>query len=43
MLDFVDVVIHLFEPGQRSYYDLEGLWSDAEPVAWERAGVSSKP
>lgn len=36
VLDFVDVVVHLFEPGQRAYYDLDGLWSDAETVSWER-------
>jgi ribosome-associated protein len=36
VVDFVDVVAHLFEPGQRAYYDLEGLWSDAPIVAWER-------
>jgi ribosome-associated protein len=36
VLDFVDAVVHLFEPGQRAYYDLDGLWSDAESVSWER-------
>lgn len=36
VLDFVDVVVHIFEPSQRAYYDLEGLWSDAEAVSWER-------
>ena len=34
--DFVDVVVHLFEPDQRLYYDLESLWSDASRVAWRR-------
>jgi ribosome-associated protein len=32
VVDFVDVVVHLFEPGQRQYYDLESLWADAKPV-----------
>ena len=36
VVDFIDVVVHLFEPGRRDYYDLEGLWSDAEQVAWPR-------
>ncbi len=36
VLDFVDVVVHIFEPETRAYYDLEMLWGDAEPVAWER-------
>ena len=34
--DFVDVVLHLFEPTHREYYDLEGLWSDAIEVSWKR-------
>jgi len=35
--DFVDLVAHIFEPAHRSYYDLEGLWSDARVVVWERS------
>ena len=34
--DFVDVVVHLFEPGQRAWYDLEGMWADAPRVEWRR-------
>jgi ribosome-associated protein len=36
--DFVDLVAHIFEPAHRSYYDLEGLWSDARVVEWQRSG-----
>lgn len=36
VIDFVDFVAHLFEPGQRAYYDLETLWSDAESVDWRK-------
>ena len=39
--DFVDVVVHLFEPGQRAWYDLEGMWADAPRVEWRR-NVPSK-
>lgn len=43
VLDFVDVIVHLFEPNARSYYDLESLWIDAERVAWRQsASISSK-
>jgi ribosome-associated protein len=28
-LDFVDLVIHLFDPATRAHYDLELLWGDA--------------
>lgn len=37
LADFVDVVLHLFEPNTRAYYDLETLWPDARRVPWERA------
>jgi len=30
LLDFVDVVIHIFDREYRDYYDLELLWGDAE-------------
>ncbi len=36
VIDFVDLVAHLFEPDQRAYYDLESLWADAESVPWRR-------
>ena len=29
VLDYVDVVLHLFTPAMRSYYALEQLWKDA--------------
>lgn len=35
VVDFVDVVVHLFDADTRAYYDLESLWADAGPVDWE--------
>jgi ribosome-associated protein len=32
VLDYGDVVVHLFSPEQRSYYDLEELWSEGNVV-----------
>ncbi|HYM91115.1 MAG TPA: ribosome silencing factor [bacterium] len=32
LLDFGDVVIHIFAPSERAYYDLERLWGDAAVV-----------
>jgi len=36
LADFVDVVVHVFEPNQRAHYDLEMLWGDATRVDWKR-------
>lgn len=30
VVDYGDVVVHLFSPDQRKYYDLEELWSDGK-------------
>ena len=35
LLDFVDFVVHVFHPTLRSFYQLERLWADAEPVPVE--------
>ena len=32
LLDYGDVILHLFAPEERAYYDLEGLWHTATPV-----------
>ncbi|NTU59246.1 MAG: ribosome silencing factor [Chlorobiaceae bacterium] len=29
LIDYIDVVVHIFQPDERSFYDLESLWSDA--------------
>ncbi len=33
LLDYNDVVVHVFQQSARLYYDLEGLWMDASRVA----------
>ena len=43
VVDFVDLVAHLFEPNQRAYYDLESMWSDAFDVDWSRPEGEEPP
>ena len=33
LLDYVDLVVHIFHPTLREFYQLERLWSDAAVVA----------
>jgi ribosome-associated protein len=41
LLDYVDVVVHVFAPEERDYYDLERLWSDAPRIAFEEQPTGS--
>ncbi len=43
LLDYIDVIVHLFLPEARSYYDLELLWGDAPRVPWQPAGAEEPP
>ncbi|MDD5381000.1 MAG: ribosome silencing factor [Phycisphaerae bacterium] len=42
LLDYVDVVIHIFDAEYRDYYDLELLWGDAKRLKWEKPKRSRK-
>jgi ribosome-associated protein len=35
LLDYIDVVVHVFGTEERAYYDLERLWSDSPKVRWD--------
>jgi ribosome-associated protein len=35
LLDFVDVVVHIFRKDSREFYSLEELWGDAETIRVE--------
>lgn len=30
LLDYFNIIVHIFQPEARTFYDLESLWSDAE-------------
>jgi ribosome-associated protein len=34
LLDFGDVIVHIFGPQEREYYRLERLWSEAKTVVY---------
>lgn len=34
ILDYGDVILHIFDEGTREFYDLERLWADAEVFTW---------
>ncbi len=34
VVDYVDVIVHLFNEEQRTYYDLDSLWGDSPKVEW---------
>jgi ribosome-associated protein len=36
VLDFVDVVVHLFDEQHRRYYDLEIIWGEGPKVRWRK-------
>jgi len=37
LVDFVDVIVHIFHPEKREYYALEDLWADAPEVKWKKS------
>ncbi|HEX2730684.1 MAG TPA: ribosome silencing factor [Polyangiaceae bacterium] len=43
LIDFVDVVVHVFQRDVRSLYDLDGLWMDAQRVPVPSAAKAAVP
>ena len=41
LLDYFDVVVHVFGEQERAYYDLERLWSDAPQVVWQTSDAAA--
>ncbi len=35
LIDYIDLVIHVFHPAQRAFYQLEQLWGDAPSIPFE--------
>lgn len=34
LIDYGDVVVHVFQQDQREFYDLERLWADVPRIDW---------
>jgi len=39
VLDFLQVVVHIFHSDKRAFYSLEDLWGDARRLHWEVAAA----
>lgn len=42
LLDFGDVVVHVFHQDERGHYDLEGLWADAPQVRIQPRPIAAR-
>jgi ribosome-associated protein len=43
LIDFGDVIVHVFDDALRGFYDLEGLWADAKRVSLDLVSVPEAP
>ncbi|MEE8406185.1 MAG: ribosome silencing factor [Acidimicrobiia bacterium] len=40
LVDYGDIIVHLFQGASREFYSLERLWGDAARIQWEEPAVS---
>lgn len=41
LMDYGDVIVHLFDRETRVFYDLELLWGDAPRLSWQTSPVKT--
>ena len=41
VLDYLQVVVHVFHRDKREFYSLENLWGDAPRLEWETAAPAA--
>ena len=42
LLDYGDIIVHIFDEEVRDFYDIEGLWFEADTIDLESLGFDSK-
>lgn len=42
IMDYGEVVVHVFQPATRAYYQLESLWSDGRFVRYDERGEAQQ-
>jgi ribosome-associated protein len=42
LMDYGDLVVHVFLNETREYYQLDRLWADAPRIDWERVAVAAR-
>jgi len=35
LIDYGDIIVHLFQGAAREFYSLERLWGDSERITWD--------
>lgn len=40
LIDFGDIIVHIFQEAPRGFYSLERLWGDAVRIDWEEPAVT---
>lgn len=40
LVDFGDIIVHIFQGSAREFYSLERLWGDAGRIKWEEPAVT---
>ncbi|MEA1903085.1 MAG: ribosome silencing factor [Actinomycetota bacterium] len=40
LVDYGDIIIHVFQGASREFYSLERLWGDAARVRWEEPAIT---
>lgn len=43
LLDYLDIVIHIFHTEEREFYEIERLWADADTVELQEEGLAARP